>query len=293
MTAGVGAAGGGWLLSVKHHTGYRYGGPVVSSYNEARVTPRSDPRQRVLDATVEVSPAASLYRYVDYFGSVVTAFDVHAAHSELTVAASCVVETAPASDAGDAGDAAAGWSVLDDPDTIDELGEYLAQTRRTTPDDELLAVAGQVEAAATPDDGARLAAGWTHSRLAYVTGSTSVHTNAADALGEGRGVCQDFAHVTIALLRAAGVPARYVSGYLHPRADAAVGETVTGESHAWVEWWAGGWRAFDPTNDRVPGPGHIVVARGRDYDDVTPLRGIYNGGDSTSLGVTVEVTRLR
>lgn len=292
MTAGP--DGGGWLLSVRHHTGYRYAAPVVSSYNEARVTPRSDPRQRVLDATVEVTPAASLYRYVDYFGSVVTAFDVHAAHSELTVAASCVVETAPAADAGLAADAEpADWSVLGDPGTRDELGEYLAQTARTTPDDELLAVAERVRAAATPDEGARLAAGWTHSRLDYVTGSTSVHSNAVQALGEGRGVCQDFAHVTIALLRSAGVPARYVSGYLHPRSDAAVGETVTGESHAWVEWWAGGWRAFDPTNDRVPGPGHIVVARGRDYDDVTPLRGIYNGGDSTSLGVTVEVTRLR
>ncbi|TDD73142.1 transglutaminase family protein [Jiangella aurantiaca] len=290
MTAG--AAGGGWLLSVRHHTGYRYAAPVVSSYNEARVTPRSDPRQRVLDATVEVSPAASLYRYVDYFGSVVTAFDVHAAHSELTVTASCVVETAP-EPSPPADEPAVPWSALAEPDTADELGEYLRQTRRTAPDDELLAVAARVRAAATPDDGARLAAGWTHSRLAYVTGSTSVHTNAVEALGEGRGVCQDFAHVTIALLRSAGVPARYVSGYLHPRPGAAVGETVTGESHAWVEWWAGGWRAYDPTNDAVPGPGHVVVARGRDYDDVTPLRGIYHGGDSQSLGVTVEVTRLR
>ncbi|SEE30890.1 transglutaminase family protein [Jiangella alba] len=288
MTAGGGAAGG-WLLSVRHHTGYRYAAPVSLSYNEARVTPRSDPRQRVLDATVEVSPAASLYRYVDYFGSVVTAFDVHAAHSELTVTASCVVETAPAGEAAEPEP----WSVLADDDTVDELGEYLTQTRRTTPDDELLGVAGQVRAAATPDDGARLAAGWTHGRLAYVTGSTSVHTNAVEALAEGRGVCQDFAHVTIALLRSAGVPARYVSGYLHPRSGAAVGETVTGESHAWVEWWAGGWRSYDPTNDAVPGPGHVVVARGRDYDDVTPLRGIYHGGDSQSLGVTVEVTRLR
>ncbi|PZF79572.1 transglutaminase family protein [Jiangella anatolica] len=290
MTAG--APGAGWLLSVKHHTGYRYAGPVFSSYNEARVTPRSDPRQRVLDATVEVSPAASLYRYVDYFGTVVTAFDVHAAHSELTVTASCVVETAPAS-AVEAAEDGTGWAALADPDTVDELGEYLAPTQRTTAGDELLAAAAQVRAAATPDDGARLAAGWTHTRLDYVTGSTSVHTNAVEALAEGRGVCQDFAHVTIALLRSAGVPARYVSGYLHPTADAAIGETVTGESHAWVEWWAGGWRAYDPTNDSVPGPGHVMVARGRDYDDVTPLRGIYHGGDSQALGVSVEVTRLR
>lgn len=99
--------------------------------------------------------------------------------------------------------------------------------------------------------------------------------------------------MTIVLLRSAGVPARYVSGYLHPQRDAAIGEPATGESHAWVEWWAGAWHAYDPTNGTVPGPEHIFVARGRDYDDVTPPRGIYNGGGGQSLGVSVEITRLR
>jgi transglutaminase-like putative cysteine protease len=116
---------------------------------------------------------------------------------------------------------------------------------------------------------------------------------AAPALAEGRGLCQDFAHLTIALLRCVGIPVRYVSGYLHPRPSAVIGESITGESHAWVEWWLGAWYSSDPTNDSVPGPGHIVVARGRDYDDVTPLRGIYDGGDGESLGVSVEVIRPR
>jgi transglutaminase-like putative cysteine protease len=94
------------------------------------------------------------------------------------------------------------------------------------------------------------------------------------------------------MLRSVGIPARYVSGYLYPKSDAPVGDTVAGQSHAWVEWWCGDWAGFDPTNGSVTGQQHVVVARGRDYDDVTPLKGVYHGAPSTGLGVTVEITRL-
>jgi transglutaminase-like putative cysteine protease len=100
--------------------------------------------------------------------------------------------------------------------------------------------------------------------------------------------------VTRAMLRAVGLPARYVSGYLHPTPDAALGETVTGESHAWVEVWLGGWWAYEPTNGVLAGDRHVIVARGRDDGgDVTPLKGVYPGGGPQSLGVVVEVTRLQ
>ncbi len=278
-----------WLMSVTHRSGYHYQTPVLSSYNEARLTPRTDAHQRVLDATVEVSPAAALFRYVDYFGSVVTAFDLHAPHEELTVTASCVVETAPATGV----EPDDPWSAVEDPDLRDELGEYLTPTDRTAHDATILATANRIRSMADPQRAARSAAGWVHGHLSYVPGTTGVHTSAAEALAEGRGVCQDFAHATIAVLRAAGIPARYVSGYLHPKPEAGVGETVTGESHAWLEWWVGDWWAYDPTNDAVPGTGHVVVARGRDYGDVTPVRGIYHGGDGGSAEVKVDVTRLR
>jgi transglutaminase-like putative cysteine protease len=121
-----------WLLSVTHRSGYRYGTPVLSSYNEARLTPRTDPHQRVLDATVEVTPAAALFRYVDYFGSVVTAFDLHTPHTELVVTAGCVVETAPANGAEPDG----AWQAIEAPDIRDELGEYLTWTDRTAPGNE-------------------------------------------------------------------------------------------------------------------------------------------------------------
>jgi transglutaminase-like putative cysteine protease len=105
-------------------------------------------------------------------------------------------------------------------------------------------------------------------------------------------VCQDFAHVTLAMLRAVGLPARYVSGYLHPAAEAEVGETMTGESHAWVEFWAGNWVAADPTSLAEVGARHVLLARGRDYADVRPLSGVYSGPAAEHFGVTVEVTRL-
>ena len=94
------------------------------------------------------------------------------------------------------------------------------------------------------------------------------------------------------MLRSVGIPARYVSGYLYPRVDAAIGDTVAGQSHAWVEWWTGEWTGFDPTNGSSVDKGHVLVARGRDYGDVTPLKGVYHGAPSTELGVTVEITRL-
>ena len=106
-------------------------------------------------------------------------------------------------------------------------------------------------------------------------------------------MCQDVAHIAIGALRSIGIPARYVSGYLHPRLDPVVGEPVSGESHAWVEWWDDGWRGFDPTNDTEPGDRHVIVALGRDYNDVKPLSGIFSGSGTSSMFVDVQVTRLQ
>ncbi len=131
-----------------------------------------------------------------------------------------------------------------------------------------------------------------HGRVAFDTDPTHTGTSAAEAFALGRGVCQDFAHAMLSLLRSAGIPARYVSGYLHTEEE-ALGETVRGESHAWVEVWNGGWEGLDPTNDRTVGAAHVLVARGRDYADVPPLKGIYAGGASQGLGVDVEITQLR
>ncbi len=117
-------------------------------------------------------------------------------------------------------------------------------------------------------------------------------TTAPEAWARGQGVCQDFAHVTLAVLRGMGVPARYVSGYVHPMLDAEIGETVKGESHAWVEAWLGAWEPIDATSDDpAVGERHVMVARGRDYGDVTPLKGVFTGAESPAPVVTVELAR--
>jgi len=105
-------------------------------------------------------------------------------------------------------------------------------------------------------------------------------------------VCQDFTHLTLAVLRGMGIPARYVSGYLHPSKAAEVGTVSTGESHAWVEAWTGDWWGFDPTHLGPVGERHVVVGRGRDYADVSPLKGVYHGAPAEALTVSVEITRL-
>jgi transglutaminase-like putative cysteine protease len=145
---------------------------------------------------------------------------------------------------------------------------------------------------AGPREAGREVCRFVHDHMEYLTGSTNVKTNAMQAWTSGKGVCQDISHVSVGLLRALGLPARYVSGYLHPRPAAAIGQPVTGESHAWVEWWDGAWSGYDPTNSAEIGARHVTLARGRDYADVPPLKGIFSGPKSEGSKVTVEVTRL-
>jgi transglutaminase-like putative cysteine protease len=128
--------------------------------------------------------------------------------------------------------------------------------------------------------------------VAYRPGATSVTTTATEVLNLRQGVCQDFVHLALGVLRAAGIPARYASGYLHPKRGAAVRETVDAESHAWCEAWVGEWESFDPTNGDDVGERHVLVARGRDYDDVAPLKGVYQGPPGNEINVRVTITRV-
>jgi transglutaminase-like putative cysteine protease len=282
-----------WRLKVRHKTGFTYAGVVGSSYNEARMSPRNEPRQAVLEARVEVWPLARTYRYEDYWGTSVTAFDVHSAHERLEVTASFTVETLPPGDVLGP-HAGVGWDDLAAPATVDRWHELLLATPHTVLDDELLALATEVRKSSEGPHSAALAAcERVREEVAYEAGVTGVQTDAVHAWRQRKGVCQDISHLTAGLLRAMGIPARYVSGYLHPRSSAAIGETVTGQSHAWVEWWVGRWTAFDPTNGVAVGERHVVVGRGREYGDVPPLKGIYSGPANTGQGIEVAITRLR
>jgi transglutaminase-like putative cysteine protease len=276
-------------LKIVHRTGFRYDGTVAASYNEARMTPMNTRAQTVLAARVTVEPVTWTFSYKDYWDTQVTAFDVLVPHSELAVISSSTVEVhvpGPTS-------AGIGWPALSEAETTDTTAEFMPQTASTTPHEEVVDLAQEAASGLAPDSAAHAVCERLRAELEYVPGSTAVTTDAREVWVDRRGVCQDFAHLTIGALRTLGIPARYVSGYLHPKASAEIGETIQGESHAWIEWWAGDWVAFDPTSLRPAGQDHVVVARGRDYTDVTPLKGIFAGSTSSStLFVSVDVTRL-
>lgn len=277
-------------LDIRHRTGYRYSGNVVMSYNEARMTPLTTPWQTTLEATIEVAPAATTYRYWDYWGTQVTGFEVRDPHDRLEVTARSVVETFPTM--AMINERSVAWPELGSAAVLDRFAELLAPTTRCAVGDDAVESARAVVEGLRPAQVGRAVAEWLAEVVDYVPGATGVHTSAMQAWEGGAGVCQDFAHIAAGILRRLGIPARYVSGYLLPLTDAPVGERVRGESHAWIEWWSGDWQAWDPTNGRPAGSDHVIVARARDYDDVSPLKGIYSGPGGGELFVSVEFTRL-
>ncbi|WP_336630863.1 MULTISPECIES: transglutaminase family protein [unclassified Microbacterium] len=276
-------------LRIEHATGFAYEGEVGTSYNEARMLPSSTDSQFVLSSQLDIEPSTSVNHYTDYFGTRVAAFDVLAPHASLGITARSLVEVRPrpievAEMTWDrlARESARGVGTV----------EMLGQTVRTAPHPEVAEIARSI--AAQHDEPCRAAiaiATAAGDAMEYVHGFTGVHSTGAEAWAERKGVCQDITHITLGALREVGIPARYVSGYLHPSAHPEVGVPVTGESHAWVEWFTGGWQGFDPTNRVEIGDRHVLVGRGRDYNDVPPLRGVYAGPFKSELHVRVTITR--
>jgi transglutaminase-like putative cysteine protease len=277
-----------WMLRIVHHSGYHYRDEVQASYNEARMTPLTTDRQTTVESRVEIEPRTRSYRYLDYWATVVDAFDIHVPHIALTVTATSVVETTEAPQQP----ADPGWEVLTSEPVVERLAEFLAPTPYTPAEPELVTLAHDLQDGWGPAPTVDAVSRFVRSHLSYTPGVTEVSSSALEALHHRAGVCQDYAHLSIALLRAAGVPARYVSGYLHTGKDARPGDTVSGESHAWVEAWLGDWWAFDPTNGVAVGERHALVGRGRDYADVPPLKGVHSTGTPERLDVEVRITRL-
>ena len=220
-------------LRIEHETGFSYPGDVSASYNEARMLPGSTDSQFVLSSSLDIDPSTSVNQYVDYFGTRVAAFDVLSPHGALTITARSLVEVRE--------------RPIEHPDiTWDDLKrstsrsietvEQLTQTRRTMPHPEVARLAeGIAQQHENPSEAAHAIAVAVGDAVEYMSGITSVLSTASEAWEARKGVCQDIAHITLGALRSVGIPARYVSGYLHPRPNADVGEPVTGESHAWVE----------------------------------------------------------
>ena len=276
-------------LRVVHRTGFRYAQGVSASHNEARMTPRSTREQFVLATKLEISPMAWTHGYRDYWGTHVTAFEIAERHERLNVVSTSTVEVSDRVPRGHH----LSWETLADPVLVDEQVEMLAISDHVEPPSELKRIAAEARRSCDlPAQAAQRIIDQIRDRVAYVPGSTEVNTQASAVWEAGAGVCQDLVHLALGGLRSVGIPARYVSGYVVPSAQAEVGEVRTGESHAWLQYWDGDWVGLDPTNDAPPGDFHIEVGYGRDYFDVPPLKGVYSGSRSSDMFVEVEITIL-
>jgi transglutaminase-like putative cysteine protease len=275
-----------WRLAVTHRTEYEYAEDVVASFNELRMTPASSPHQLLVHHRTSLTPPVEVLSYVDYWGTSVEAFDLQTPHRRLVVVSDNIVET----DTRAAPPRPAAWHDIDHPRAKDRFSEYLRHTALSPLLPDTDTIVEDVRAQADPLAAAATCMARVRERMEYVSGSTSVSTPATESWCAGRGVCQDYSHVMLSLLRSAGVPARYVSGYLYT-GSGAIGEVAVGESHAWLEAWAGEWTPYDPTSGATVAQRHVVVAYGRDYGDVSPMRGIFSGGDSRSVDVEVTLTR--
>ena len=283
-----------WRLAISHETVVEYDGTARASYNELRMTPLTTGRQTTLTSQVELHPRAAMWQYTDYWGTRVTSFDLQQPHERLTIRASSSVETDNAAHpAGpDAARKAMSWAGLAERTAAGDFAEYLGRTERTAITPELAAAVRERTAGADPHEAAEGIGALVNDSMVYMPGATGVQTGAQESWEQKSGVCQDFSHLAIAMMRAIGLPARYVSGYLFPDPDAEPGVSAEGQSHAWTEYWAGSWIGIDATNRDVPGARHIVVGHGRDYGDVLPHKGIYHGAPGRDLKVTVRFNRL-
>jgi len=278
------------IYSVRHLTKFRYAPTVRESITEVRMQPRTEGNQRCLSFDLEVKPKAVILQYRDFLGNAVHHFDIAASHSELRIKASSTVEVLPAREPALA--QAESWSDLDALVAQGDYWEMLVPSEFASPTRllEELASEMKLERRANPLAMLREISQGIHQLFSYVPNSTRVDSPIDHALGERKGVCQDFAHIMIALVRRLRIPCRYVSGYLfQAKTDRSL--ESEGASHAWVEALVPslGWVGFDPTNDVLAGERHIRVAIGRDYSEVPPTRGVYKGGAESELSVSVTV----
>lgn len=281
-------------FQIRYLTEYRYGAPVTDNLNALRVKPATTSTQRCDEFIVRVDPEARLTRHADYFGSEVLEFGIARPHDHLTIDVRARVVTAPPSPPPESS-----WEALQSAAYREAGGEFLLLTDDVPDDgslDDLLAVLR----AKTPLSTVLLLAELIPDRFEYRAGVTYVGSTIADLLGAGAGVCQDFVHLGVALLRRQGIAARYVSGYLFAAPEDGGQDSVEVETHAWLEALLPGfdgrgepvWVGADPTNRGLVGETHVKIGHGRHYPDVPPIKGVYRGQAAASLDTSVRMTRL-
>ena len=282
---------------VLHVTEFNYDGPVSESYNQVHLRPRDDARQICLSFRLRTDPVAQPAAHRDYFGNWVHHFNILHKHERLRIEAESVVMV---SDPSPLFSDSLSLAELDGrrSELMEEFYEYLVPTAYAPNTTQLVElVRGAEEKGGGTATGFALAVtALIYERFRYEKGATQVHSSVEDVLREGAGVCQDFAHLLLALARMRGLPGRYVSGYLAPsspgKKESDMEEVRGGlSSHAWAEIFiaGAGWLGLDPTLGQPVSQQHIHLAYGRDYGDVAPVRGVYRGHAGQRLSVDVRV----
>ncbi|MGK2930789.1 MAG: transglutaminase family protein [Acidimicrobiales bacterium] len=283
-------------FEIRYRLAFEYENVVRHSQNELRACPLTDENQILLSYRVGASPSTRPHGFIDYWGTRVDAYGIREPHVAVEIVAESTVETRPRPMMVASPD----FGALTDPAFLDEHAEYLASTRHTEPGPRTETLVREIRERGDSDvvsvalDVHRRV----HRSIRYESGVTAIGVCPDDVLEGGAGVCQDYAHVAVSMCRRLGIPARYVSGYFFTSNDAS-GAMVTGDAadvqtHAWFEAAipGAGWMALDPTNAVNVGERHVVIGRGRDYDDVPPIRGVYSGSSNATLDSGVEMRRM-
>ncbi|RYF15564.1 MAG: transglutaminase family protein [Comamonadaceae bacterium] len=288
------------LLRVVHETAYDYVPMVRTAHHMAHLKPADNGRQRLLAHRLAIEPQpARRSETVDVFGNTRSFFSLPYAHDGLRVVADSLVSTAPAEEP----ETSAPWQEVAERmryhrgASYDAAAEFAFASPYVPRDSAFTGYAQASFATGRPLlEAARDLMARIHADFEYAPAATDVNTPALEALALRRGVCQDLAHVMLGCLRSLGLPARYVSGYLMTQPPPGQPRLVGSDaSHAWISVYvpgaegAGCWVDMDPTNDRAPGEDYVTLAIGRDYSDVSPVRGVIHGGSHHTLRVAVTV----
>ena len=282
------------FYAIRHFTRYRYSKPVSQSSMEVRMHPRSEYSQRCFTFQLSVSPRARVFSYHDHTGNVIHHFDIPEPHRQLTIIADALVDVDPPPQLPDALDQSS-WQQLDEMIERDDYWDMLMPSHfacKSPALDEFARKLGAHERnGRDPLTVLRALNSQIFEAFEYTKRSTRVDSPIDVAIESRKGVCQDFAHVMIALVRGLRIPCRYVSGYLHHDKE-HTDRSADGATHAWVEALLPGlgWVGFDPTNNLIAGKRHIRTAIGRDYADVPPTIGTLKGSAQSDMQVRVRVT---
>jgi transglutaminase-like putative cysteine protease len=276
---------------IRHVTSFSYRPAVAESVMEVRLQPRSDTRQRCLTSSIEVNPAAVVSVFRDFYGNAVHHFDIPGKHNSIEVVSEGTVDMLPRLDIENMEQSS--WSELDELVAHGDYWEMLLPSQYAKPSEMLLRLRHELQLDRRGDPLSLLKEINTaiYENFAYAPHTTRVDSPIDEALQTRQGVCQDFAHIMIALVRQLRIPCRYVSGYLYHQSESQ-DRSPAGASHAWVEAYLGeaGWVEFDPTNNLLGCDRHIRAAVGRDYADVPPTRGVHRGEAESELRVLVRVS---